>query len=225
MIMINGLVAALGWNLLSRNLSKGMNGGTKRPVTSSGEDALLIKAFQRGDKRAFDQLVIRHKDRIFNLCYRFLGDYEEANDSAQEAFVKAYGSLKTFRLESAFSTWLYRIAVNTCKNKLGSSAYKAKRKTVSLDNPGNNEDGPSPMEIQNGSPSPLVRLEEKERMRLVQTAMDTLPTEFKMVVALRDIEGLSYEDIAEITGLNLGTVKSRIARARTDLRNKLRGVL
>jgi RNA polymerase sigma-70 factor (ECF subfamily) len=202
-----------------------MNGGTKRPVTSSGEDALLIKAFQRGDKKAFDQLVIRHKDRIFNLCYRFLGDCEEANDSAQEAFVKAYGSLKTFRLESAFSTWLYRIAVNTCKNKLGSSAYKAKRKTVSLDNPGNPEDGPLPMEIQNGTPSPLARMEEKERMSLIQTALDSLPTEFKMVVALRDMDGLSYEDIAEVTGLNLGTVKSRIARARTDLRNKLRGVL
>jgi RNA polymerase sigma-70 factor, ECF subfamily len=202
-----------------------MNGGTKRPVTSSGEDALLIKAFQRGDKSAFDQLVIRHKDRIFNLCYRFLGDYEEANDSAQEAFAKAYGSLKTFRLESAFSTWLYRIAVNTCKNKLGSSSYRAKRKTVSLDNPGNNEVGALPMEIRNGTPSPLARMEEKERMRLVQTALDALPPEFKMVVALRDIEGLSYEEIAQITRLNLGTVKSRIARARTDLRNKLRGVL
>jgi RNA polymerase sigma-70 factor (ECF subfamily) len=202
-----------------------MNGGTKRPVTSSGEDSLLIKAFQRGDKRAFDQLVIRHKDRIFNLCYRFIGDYEEANDSAQEAFVKAYGSLKTFRLESAFSTWLYRIAVNTCKNKLGSSSYRAKRKTVSLDNPGNNEVGALPMEIQNGTPSPLARMEEKERRRLVQTALDALPAEFKMVVALRDIEGLSYEEIAQVTGLNLGTVKSRIARARTDLRNKLRGVL
>ncbi len=202
-----------------------MNGGTKRPVTSSGEDALLIKAFQRGDKRAFDQLVIRHKDRIFNLCYRFIGDYEEANDSAQEAFVKAYGSLKTFRLESTFSTWLYRIAVNTCKNKLGSSSYRAKRKTVSLDNPGNNEVGALPMEIQNGTPSPLARMEEKERRRLVQKALAALPAEFKMVVALRDIEGLSYEEIAQVTGLNLGTVKSRIARARTDLRNKLRGVL
>ena len=194
-------------------------------MTSSGEDALLIEAFQRGDKKAFDELVIRHKDRIFNLCYRFLGDYEEANDSAQEAFVKAYGSLNTFRLESAFSTWLYRIAVNACKNKLGSAAYRAKRKTVSLDNPGNNEDGPLPMEIQNGTPSPLARMEEKEKMALVQRALDTLPTEFKMVVTLRDVEGLSYEEIAEVTRLNLGTVKSRIARARTDLRNKLRGVL
>ncbi len=195
-------------------------------MTSSGDDALLIKAFQKGDKKAFDELVIRHKDRIFNLCYRFLGDYEEANDSAQEAFVKAYGSLKTFRLESAFSTWLYRIAVNTCKNKLGSSAYKAKRKTVSLDNPGSPSDVPSPMmEIQNGAPSPLARMEEKEKMTLVQRALDTLPTEFKMVVTLRDVEGLSYEEIAEVTGLNLGTVKSRIARARTDLRNRLRGIL
>ena len=194
-------------------------------MTSSGEDALLIEAFQRGDKKAFDELVIRHKDRIFNLCYRFLGDYEEANDSAQEAFVKAYGSLNTFRLESAFSTWLYRIAVNACKNKLGSAAYRAKRKTVSLDNPGNNEDGPLPMEIQNGTPSPLARMEEKEKMALVQGALDALPTEFKMAVTLRDVEGLSYEEIAEVTRLNLGTVKSRIARARTDLRNKLRGVL
>jgi RNA polymerase sigma-70 factor (ECF subfamily) len=194
-------------------------------VTSSGEDALLIKAFQKGDKKAFDELVIKHKDRIFNLCYRFLGDYEEANDSAQEAFVKAYASLNTFRLESAFSTWLYRIAVNTCKNKLGSAAYRAKRKTVSLDNPGKNEDGPLPVEIQNGTPSPLARMEEKEKMALVQKALDTLPTEFKMVVTLRDVEGLSYEDIAEITGLHLGTVKSRIARARTELRNKLRGFL
>ena len=194
-------------------------------MTSSGEDALLVKAFQKGDKKAFDELVIKHKDRIFNLCYRFLGDYEEANDSAQEAFVKAYGSLNTFRLDSAFSTWLYRIAVNTCKNKLGSAAYRAKRKTVSLDNPGKNEDGPLPVEIQNGTPSPLIRMEEKEKMALVQKALDTLPTEFKMVVTLRDVEGLSYEDIAEITGLHLGTVKSRIARARTELRNKLRGVL
>ena len=109
-------------------------------MTSSGDDALLVEAFQKGDKRAFDQLVIRHRERIFNLCCRFLGDYEEANDSAQDAFVKAYDSLNAFRLESAFSTWLYRIAVNTCKNKLGSSAYKAKRKTVSLDNPGDPSD-------------------------------------------------------------------------------------
>jgi RNA polymerase sigma-70 factor, ECF subfamily len=202
-----------------------MDGETKRPVTSSGEDELLIKAFQRGEKSAFDQLVIRHKDRIFNLCYRFLGEYEDANDSAQEAFVKAYGSLKTFRFESGFSTWLYRIAVNTCKNKIGSSAYKEKRKTVSLDNPGNNKDGPMPMEIQNGSPSPLARMEEKERSRLLQTALDALPMEAKAVVALRDIEGLSYQEIAEITGINLGTVKSRIARARSELRSKLRGVL
>lgn len=194
-------------------------------MTSSGEDALLIKAFQRGDRRAFDQLVVRHKDRIFNLCYRFLGDYEEANDSAQETFVKAYGSLKAFRLESAFSTWLYRIAVNTCKNKLGSSAYKAKRKTVSLDNPGPDEDRPLPVEIQNGAPSPLDRMEEKERMTHIQTALGALPADFRMVVTLRDVEGLSYEDIAEIAGLNLGTVKSRIARARTELRNKLRGIL
>jgi RNA polymerase sigma-70 factor (ECF subfamily) len=197
----------------------------RRPVTSSGDDALLIKAFQKGDKKAFDQLVIRHKDKIFNLCYRFLGDYEEANDSAQETFVKAYESLNTFRLESAFSTWLYRIAVNTCKNKIGSSAYKAKRKTVSIDSPGNPSDEPLAMEIPNGSPSPLLRMEERETLELLQSALNHLPEEFRIAVTLRDVEGLSYEAVAEVTGLALGTVKSRIARARTELRNKLRGVL
>jgi RNA polymerase sigma-70 factor (ECF subfamily) len=201
-----------------------MDEGSKRPAAFAGQDALLIKAFQGGDRAAFDKLVLRHKDKLFNLCYSFLGDYEEANDSSQEAFIKAYQGLKKFRFESSFSTWLYRIAVNTCTNKVKSLAYRQRKMTSSLDNPGGMDKNRS-LDIQDEDPTPLMELEEKERQDLIRRAIDHLPPEHKAVVALRDIEGLSYEEIAEITGSNLGTVKSRLSRARIDLRSKLRSVL
>jgi RNA polymerase sigma-70 factor (ECF subfamily) len=201
-----------------------MDEGSKRPAAFAGQDALLIKAFQGGDRAAFDKLVLRHRDKLFNLCYSFLGDYEDANDSSQEAFIKAYQGLKKFRLESSFSTWLYRIAVNTCTNKVKSLAYRQKKMTSSLDNPGG-MDGNRSLDIRDEDPTPLMELEEKERQDLIRRAIDQLPPEHKAVVALRDIEGFSYEEIAEITGSNLGTVKSRLSRARIDLRSKLRSVL
>jgi RNA polymerase sigma-70 factor (ECF subfamily) len=201
-----------------------MDEGSKRPAPSAGQDALLIKAFQGGDRAVFDKLVLRHKDKLFNLCYSFLGDYEEANDSSQEAFIKAYQGLKKFRFESSFSTWLYRIAVNTCTNKVKSLAYRQKRMTSSLDNPGGMDENRA-LEIGDGAPTALMELEEKERQDLIRRAIDRLPAEHKAVIALRDMEGLSYEEIAEITGSNLGTVKSRLSRARIDLRSKLRGIL
>lgn len=185
------------------------------------EDAALVRAFQAGNKASFDELVLRYKDRLFNLCFRFLGDYQEANDSAQEVFVKIYRSLKRFRLESAFSTWLYRIAVNTCKNKLRSSEYRRKKKMVHLDNPGTVEGKTHVLEMRDDTQSPLLELERKERLNLIRRAIDSLPPAQKMVVVLRDLEELSYEDIANITGYSLGTVKSRLSRARLDLRKKL----
>lgn len=190
---------------------------TRRPE----DDAGLIRAFQAGNKAAFDELVLNHKDKLFNLCYWFLGDYHEANDSAQDAFLRAYLSLMKFRLESTFSTWLYRIAVNTCKNRLKSSEYRRKKKMVWLDNPANSEGRGTAVEIEDESPSPLIEVEKKERLALIKRAINTLPTEQKAVVVLRDIEGLSYDDVASITGVNLGTVKSRLARARLGLRKKL----
>jgi RNA polymerase sigma-70 factor (ECF subfamily) len=185
----------------------------------------LVKSFQTGDKTAFDALVLRHKDKLYNLCYWFLGDGQEANDSAQEVFIKVFRSLKKFRFESAFSTWLYRIAANTCKNRLKSSDFRQKTKMVRFDNPGEIEDGQYAEEIKNKAPSPMVELEKKERMMLIQKAIAALPTDQSTVVVLRDIEGLSYEEVANITGINFGTVKSRLSRARHQLRKKLRGTL
>jgi len=202
-----------------------MSEETKKRSTLPQEDAALVRAFQAGDKGAFDRLVLKHKDKLFNMCYWFLGDYEDANDLAQETFIKVYRSLKKFRFQSAFSTWLYRIAVNTCKNRLASSEVRHKKKMIWLDNPGDPQGGDPAVAIQDESASPMVELERKEKRMLIRQAIDSLPIEQKTVVTLRDIEGLSYEETSNITGLNLGTVKSRLARARLDLRKKLRRVV
>jgi len=202
-----------------------MSENFKKSARSPREDAILIRAFQGGDKAAFDEIVLKHQHKLFNLCYRFLGDYQEANDSAQETFLKVYRSLKKFRFESSFSTWLYRIAVNTSKNKLKSAEYRHKKKTVSLDNLVSQYNGSPAIKIQDETHSPAMELEKKERIRVIQEAINALPPEQKAVVTLRDIEGFSYEEIVEITGFNPGTVKSRLARARMDLRKKLRSVI
>ena len=199
-----------------------MRESVKRSTDSTDSD--LVKAFQTGDKTAFDALVLKHKDRVFNLCYWFLGDTQEANDSAQDAFIKVYRSLKKFRQESTFSTWLYKIVANTCKNRLKSSEYKQKKSTVPLHNPG--EQGiHSVMEIRDESPSPSNGLEMKERMTLIQKAIGSLPSDKRSVLVLRDIEGLSYEEVSKITGLNVGTVKSRLSRARLELKDRLKGIV
>ena len=195
------------------------------PAQKSNRDFELIRSFQSGEKTAFDQLVIRHKDRIFNLCYRMLGDYNEANDYAQETFIKAFKSLKGFRFESSFSTWLYRIAVNNCKNRLSSLEKRYQGKMISIETPKYTGENNPVLEIRDDSESPANGLERKEKAVLIQTAINSLPAEQKMVIILRDIEGRSYEEIAETTGLALGTVKSRLARGRMELKNKLRKIL
>ena len=200
-----------------------MNNRIKKSSGSSRADTVLIRAVQTGDMAAFDELVLKHKDRLFNLVYWFLGDYQDANDCAQETFIKVFKSIKKFRLESAFSTWLYRIAINTCKNKIKSSAYKWKKKTVSLETANSSKNGNPFSEIVNGSPTPVMALEKKERMMRIQNAINSLPEEQNRVVVLRDIQGLSYQDISDITGLNLGTVKSKLARGRLALKNRLKG--
>ena len=136
-----------------------MNKELKKQAGSPDEDAVLVRFFQKGDKAAFDKLVCKHKDKLFNLVYWFLGDYQEANDCAQEIFIKVFKSLKKFRFESAFSTWLYRIATNTCKNRLKSSAYRWKKKTVSLESPEGSKSVNPSFELEDDSPSPANELE------------------------------------------------------------------
>lgn len=193
---------------------------TNRPMQ---EDDELIKSFLSDNADAFARLVIKHQSMVFNLCFRIVGDYDDANDCAQETFIKVYNSLKNFRFESSFTTWLYRIAVNTCRNRISSSDSRISKKMVRINNPG--VAGGDTIEIHDCSFEPDALYEKNERTRLVHKAIDALPGDLKILIVLRDLEGNSYEDISEMTGVNLGTVKSRLARARHLLRETLREAL
>lgn len=184
----------------------------------------LIRAVLDNEKSAFNSLVLKYKDMVFNLCYRLLGDYDEANDCAQDIFIKVFNNLKTFKFQSAFSTWLYRIAVNTCKNHISSLGYRMKKKSVSLDNPGNVYQSAGSFSRDSAS-NPEEVYEKKERENIILKAIDSLANKEKILVVLRDIEGKSYEEIVVVTGLKLGTVKSKLARARQELREMIRGVI
>lgn len=202
-----------------------MNEDTRERQNSEEQDLESITAFLAGDTSSFDRLVLRHKDKVFSLCFRLMGDYQEADDCAQETFVKVFRSLKNFRFESSFTTWLYRIAMNACKNRLTSPALRHRGKTVTIDSPNaGSRYGVSP-QVADPAPSPLSCLEHKEREGLLQNAINALAHEAKEMVVLRDIDGLTYEEIANITGYNLGTVKSRLARARKQLKDSLKGVI
>lgn len=190
-----------------------MSDDIKKPHSSAEEDRSLVEAFQaKQTKEVFDWLVIKYQKRVFNICYRFMGNYHDANDCAQDTFVKVYRSIKDFKFKSAFSSWLYRIAVNTCKNKLNSLPRRFNKLMVQLDvikGPAGND--------------PSVEFERNEKEKAIQEAIDSLEQDHKTVVLLRDIEGLSYNQISEVTGFNAGTVKSKLARARFRLQKKLEG--
>ncbi len=193
-------------------------------INSNREDFVLIKAFLENDRKAFNKLVLKYKDMIFSLCYRMLGDYDEANDCSQEIFIKVYRNLNKFKFQSGFSTWLYRIAVNSCKNELSSLRFRMKKKSISMENPGY-DDKSSGISINDSSSDPVYIYEKKEKEILIQRTIDTLKAGEKILIILRDIEGRSYEEIENITGFKAGTVKSKIARAREALREKLKEVL
>jgi RNA polymerase sigma-70 factor (ECF subfamily) len=185
------------------------------------EDRVLIEDFHAKNVEAFDKLVIKYQDMIFNLCYRLLGDYDESHDCAQETFIKVYRNLNGFKFKSSFSTWIYRIAVNTCKNYLASSATRMKKKMIRLDNPGRPGNGMRSIDIHNGSSNPATLFERREKERDIQRAIDSLPRNQRILVVLRDIEGKTYEEIGKITGLKSGTIKSKLSRARHNLRERL----
>ena len=173
---------------------------------------------------SFDELVMKYKDKIFNLCYNFLGSESEAEDMAQDVFVKVYHSLKSFKGLSLFSTWLYRITVNTCKNRLSSLSFRRTQKQFSLNQPKSIDDTHS-IEISDMNFSPSQEAERKETLCFIRNAIRSLPITMQTLIILRDFENKSYEEIMDLTGLKLGTLKSKLARAREKLRSKLQEVL
>jgi RNA polymerase sigma-70 factor (ECF subfamily) len=184
-------------------------------------DAELIRDFLKGGQSSFNRLVLKYQNKVFNLCYRMLGDRNEAEDVAQEVFMTLFRSVQHFRGDSLFSTWVFRITVNHCKNRLKYLSRRNYYKTQSLDHPFQTEEGEVRPDTEDEGQSPEETLLSNEVQEAVQLKINELDSEHRTAIVLRDIQGLSYQEIAEILGLKEGTVKSRIHRARLELKEKL----
>lgn len=180
----------------------------------------LLRRLRDRDERAFRELLTDHRDRVFNITYRMLGNRAEAEDVAQEVFITVFKTIDSFREESKFSTWLYRVTVNHCKNRIKYLARRHDRDRDELDETSQQANG-----AVNGAPVKLAQpdkaLASAQMEKLLQAAIADLDEDQRAVVILRDVEDLSIEEICEITGLPDGTVKSRLHRARLVLRKKM----
>lgn len=184
-------------------------------------DAELVDRAQRGEKRAFDLLVIRYQRRVAGVVSRYIRDPSEALDVVQEAFIKAYRALPQFRGDSAFYTWLYRIAINTAKNFLVSQSRRPPDADVDADVAEQLTGG----ELLKDRATPEEHLMGKELEATVWKAIEDLPDDLRTAITLREIEGLSYEDIAVAMDCPIGTVRSRIFRAREAIDARLKPLL
>ncbi len=180
------------------------------------DDRDLVTAFLNGDMNSFETIVERYRDMIFNLCYNIMKDYDEAGDCAQDVFIKMHRNIHRFEFRSSLSTWLYSIAVNTCRNRLSASYF---RRVFPM-----GEGGMIDFIHRDGD-NPAAEFEKTEKEEAVREAVAKLPDEERILIVLRDFEGRDYEEISVITGVKTGTIKSRISRGRHRLRGLLEGVL
>ncbi|PKQ72998.1 RNA polymerase sigma factor RpoE [Aeromonas sobria] len=184
-------------------------------------DEQLVERVQRGDKAAFNLLVKKYQHKVVNLVAKYVNNPGDVPDVAQEAFIKAYRALPTFRGESAFYTWLYRIAVNTAKNYLTSQGRRPPSSDVEADDAESYGGGEALQEV--ATPENLALTDEIQRT--VFAAIEALPEDLRTAITLRELEGLSYEEIAEIMDCPVGTVRSRIFRARDAIDKKLKPLI
>jgi RNA polymerase sigma-70 factor (ECF subfamily) len=191
-------------------------------AAKAGEDNRYVELSKSGDRRAFEELVYRYQDMVFSLCVRMLGNRADGEDAAQETFVKAYEAMQGFKGESAFSTWLYRIAVNVCRNLLSSFWTRLARKVVRLDKPVDDDEGGSrERDLPSNGLTPEEVLYRRRNAGNVRDAIARLPAKHREIIVLADIQELSNEEIRAITGLNEGTIKSRLNRGREALKRLL----
>lgn len=177
----------------------------------------LIQDAKKGSKEAFEEIVKEYQNKIYTLCYRYTGNYEDARDLAQEVFIKVYRNIGKFEGRSSFSTWIYQVAGNTCKDYLRKNKSKSE---FSLDEEVFNkeEDAFTPQVLKDEN-TPETQYEEKEKIYLLKDAVNRLNPEYKMVIIMREFQDLSYEEIARQTNTSVGTVKSRLNRGRSMLKN------
>jgi RNA polymerase sigma-70 factor (ECF subfamily) len=196
-------------------------GGVQGVVSEAKVDQLLVKRVQNGDKRAFDLLIQKYQHRIVSLVSRYVSDSSEAQDVAQEAFIKAYRAIARFRGDSAFYTWLYRIAINTAKNWI--VARNRRPPSSDIDAVDAEQYGMSSRLKETSTPENEMLREEIERM--VYDTIATLPEDLRTAIILREMDGMSYEEIATTMECPIGTVRSRIFRAREAIDEKLKPLI
>ena len=177
------------------------------------EESRIVQKVLKGDVNAFEKLVLEYEKNVYNIALRMTGNSEDASDMTQEAFIKAYNSLQSFRGDSKFSVWIYRIATNVCLDFLRS---KSRRPTVSL-SVEDNEGEEVQLDVADESQSPELLLDRQMTRESVRRGLETLSPEYRQILLLREIQGLSYDEISQALGLEVGTVKSRIFRARKKL--------
>lgn len=179
----------------------------------------LIEKSKKGDADAFSELILAYEKKIISFTYRMLGNTEDAEDAAQEVFVKAYRAISGFDGKASFKTWLYKIASNVAMDELRKRKRRNSDKTVSLYT--ESEDGEYELPLSSEKDEPFEEARKNELQKILQNAIGELKEEYRLVVVMRDVQNISYEDIAKTTGLSLGTVKSRISRGRLSLKKIL----
>lgn len=183
------------------------------------DEAALIQSARKGDLDAFNTLVLAYQHQVYNLAYRIMGEEAAASDATQEAFISAYKNLKSFR-GGSFKSWLLRIVTNACYDDL---RRRKRRPATSLDELTDGEDGEAEFDVPTPEDGPETIAQRHELAGLIQQGITALPDDQRIVLVLSDEQGMSYEEIASITNSNLGTVKSRLSRARAKLREYLQG--
>ena len=187
-------------------------------------EAEFIERLKTGDATAFDTLVTRYTGDIYGLLFRITEDAEEAGDLTQETFLSVFKAIKKFRGDADLKTWLFRIAINQSRNRFRWWKRRRREKTVSLDAPIGESETPFHETMAGNFANPEEKILRREREKFLSEALRDLPENFREAVVLCDIEGLSYEEIASVLEINIGTVKSRIARGREELRKKLKDI-
>jgi RNA polymerase sigma-70 factor (ECF subfamily) len=199
---------------------------TERVLNSEAvSDRELVARLQGGDVKAFDALVTRHQQRALNVAFQLLRDHEDAMEVAQDAFVRIYRSIGEFRGECEFTTWLHQIVVNLARNRYRWWHRRGRQAMVSIDDPVETADGTVEIQVESKGDAPDVEAANAEFVQKLSEKVDALPANFREVLVLRNIENMSYEEISVALGCSVGTVKSRIARAREALREAMAGEL
>ncbi|HYA87396.1 MAG TPA: sigma-70 family RNA polymerase sigma factor [Nitrospirota bacterium] len=192
---------------------------------TADDDALLVVSSQEGSLEAFEQLVVKHQKKMLNVAFRLTNDYDEACEVVQDAFVAAYKSIKNFRGEAKFTTWLTAITVNFSKNRLKLMKSRQGRTAFSLNEQVQTDDGQLAIDPPSKEPSVLDRLEKRDIQQKVQGCIQALGPDFREVLILRDMQDFSYEEIGSILNMREGTVKSRLFRAREMVKDCLKDMI